>query len=646
MSSARKEHPCVLFDRDELPLLRSRLERGYGAELYAALLRSCRACMTPGDPLYMDFRERASDLWRERKGIFHVLPCLEALAVGYALSGDDATGDYARDAVMAIIEHGLADVETQAYGSPYEGWRHGPGHDKGKFARAIAWVYDMCHDRFSDDQRRRFGEYARETIDFAFEHLRFDVDQVANNRGIRGILGKAWLHLALEGDFDLGVDAEFVYRDAQYFMDIHICHTAAPDGAPYEGPNYVVYSSLIALAEALRRRGLPNLLTNHRYERLINYYLYELVPGGGSANNLNDSDMPAGNVQQFLHLTGTQEGRLVPWLAHQLDRHPSRREGTGSEGVANAWNVLACAKWWDDDLPVRTPQELGYPLSHGFLQRGLADLRTGWDVDDWFVSHFCGRQQRRCHRQGDYNHISFYALGETFLADAGYGKLRGDRSMRDVVDRWYQDTDVHNCVMIDGKGFRTVWTEVGWGEGSMLDFQHTDAFDTSLGDASGVIGPDHRIRQALRRVVMVKEGPAPYLAVIDVNEKDGQPFEARHIWQTLPANTIELTKSGFLIRGQRHDCAAFVFCEAKPDIALAENVLPQVHVTARGPIVEVVTLFCPVRRGAPLPGFSCRRAGAGAFEIACEQKGTVSVLRAAAAVRGPLGQPVPVEFST
>jgi len=644
MPMSNRAHPRLLFDGDDLPQLRERLTKGTGAEYYQALLRSCRACMTPGDPLYVDFRERRSDLWRERKGIFHVLPSMEALAVGYAFTGDAAIGDCARDLVMTIIEHGLADVKTQAWGNPYDGWRHDVGHDKGKFACAIAWAYDMCHDRFSQDQRRRFAEYARETIALADKVLRRDVDQIANNRGIRGQLGRSWLHLALEGEFDLGQDAEAVYRSAQDLIDIHLAHTADPDGAPYEGPNYVSYSSLIAIAEAMRRRGMPNLLGHHRFERLINYYLYELIPGGGSTNNLNDCDLPAGNVQQFLHLAGTTTGELIPWLARQLDLHPSRRDGINPEGMASAWNVVACAKWWDDALPVRTPQQLGYPISHWFPQRGVADLRTGWGGDDWLVSHFCGRQERRCHRQGDYNHVSFYALGETFLADAGYGALKGGRDMREVVDRWFQDTDVHNCVMIDGKGFRTVWNETGWAEGQMIDFQHTDAFDTSLGDASGAIGPDHRVRQALRRVVMVRQGPAPYVAVIDVNEKDGAPFEARHIWQTLPGNSIELTKTGFLIKGQHHHCTAHVFCEARPEFTLKDNVLAQVLVTAREPVVETVTVFCPRRQGEPGPGFACRRTGPGAFEITCKHHGATSVLHAAAAVRGPLYQPLPVEL--
>jgi hypothetical protein len=74
-------------------------------------------------------------------------------------------------------------------------------------------------------------------------------------------------------------------------------------------------------------------------------------------------------------------------------------------------------------------------------------------------------------------------------------------------------------------------------------------------------------------------------------------------------------------------------------------VLPQVRVAASAPVVECVTLFCPLRAGEEAPAFACRRVGDGAVEIRCERAGAASVLSAAAATRGPLHRPTPVSIA-
>src|SRR5437016_14179135 len=102
-----------------------------------------------------------------------------------------------------------------------------------------------------------------------------------------------------------------------------------------------------------------------------------------------------------MHLWGQERGRLMPWLSRQLDLHPSRAASRRADGGM----VLQHLLWGRDDLPVRTPQELGYPLSNCFRMRGVASMRTGWGEEDWLLSHFCGRQEVLRHRQADQNHL-------------------------------------------------------------------------------------------------------------------------------------------------------------------------------------------------------------------------------------------------
>jgi len=613
--------------------------------LLSRLTRACDCFMTPGHPNYLDFREREKDIWRQRAGIFTVLPTLNALATAYVFTGRTEFADFARDAVVEIMNEGLADVQSQAFGNPHEGWRHGPGHDKGKFAFCMAWVYDTCFDRFSSEQRAQLAEHARDCIAFAEEERTFDYAQIANNRGIAGVMVPVIFGLVLEGEADLG-DLEALMTTGVVAIEKYLFLSFDAEGAPFEGPGYAGRIGFVAfLAEMIHRRGGPDLLTNNRFERFLDYLLYELLPGGWSANDLNDARMATGSAAGCLHLMGTDRGALLPWLIRQLDLHPDRIEPRledeeWSPGILDLYQVLPFLLHWDDNAPARAPEELGYPASHFFRKRGVASMRTGWDKEDFLVSHFCGPQELYCHRQGDYNHLSLYALGESFLVDAGYGPPFKDMSQ--PVDRWFGLSSSHNCVLIDGLEQRGVVSSPGWAEGEMLDFATEDAFDTSLGDASSSTGPEHRVRRALRRVAFVRRAPQPFVVVLDVNERDGQPFRAEHLWTTHPENRMEQGKGGFVIFGKQNRCEARVLWPAEPEIRLVDNYgRPQARVSVEAPVSEVVTAFYPCREGESPPEFTCERESEARYRLTCEFGQTTLRLHLAACFSGPMRQPAP-----
>ncbi|MGO8702431.1 MAG: hypothetical protein ACLQVA_01335 [Candidatus Brocadiia bacterium] len=230
---------------------------------------------------------------------------------------------------------------------------------------------------------------------------------------------------------------------------------------------------------------------------------------------------------------------------------------------------------------------------------------------DWRVTHFCGGQQCARGREGNFNSAAFCAMGETFLVDDGCGDLRAADAKR-----------------------------------RMLDAQETEAFATTLGDAASCAGPDG-VRRVLRRMVLVRAGPAPYLAVLDVNEKDGRPFTAELLWRTDARNRISLGSGArFVIHGAKNLCAAEVLWPRAPapQLALGESGgRPQVRLSLTAPAVETLTVFCPRRAGEPTPRFSCRRDGDAAFSVTCDLGGRASVLRVSAA-GGPLRAPGPVRL--
>jgi len=646
--TAHASHPRLLFDQQSLDTLRKNAETGIRAKALKRLLALADGCLSPQCPFYFDYKELASDMWRTRHGIFQFLPSIFALAAAYSFTGDRRYGNAAREAMMTVIDKGLADVEAVAYAVQTKGWRHGPGHDKGKYAQHIALVFDMCYDCFSDEDKAKFVQHAQESIGIAEEFARFDMDQVANNRGSRGLLGKTWLCLAVEGELGVDLEMEKICSGGKYVIDLYLYHAHAHDGAPYEGAGYAGCLHYMAtLSQAIGRRGFGDQRANNRYERFLDYLMYELIPGGGGASPLNDCHDNSGSVTGSMHLMSEPRGALLPWLAQQLDLHPSRetdmfRPELTRESIAHAFDLFLFLLWWDDEPSVKTPEELGYPLSHNFHVRGIASHRSGWDKQDTLISHFCGRQQRRCHRQGDYNHFNYYALGETFLADAGYGHARASTK---AVDRWYSFTNAHNCVTHDGEHFRSVFDNAGWAEGEILDFQQQEGFSSSLGDASGASGPNNTVRRALRRIVLVREGPVHFVAVIDVNEKDGKPFDAKTCWQTEMGNTIETGTNGFVIQGQTNQCVAQVLYPDKVEFTFQEHYdRQQARMTLRDSVVETVTIFCPVTPGYTVPTFACKRHGEGDFSITAQNDNGKTILRASAVIRQPLRQADPVQL--
>jgi len=158
------------------------------------------------------------------------------------------------------------------------------------------------------------------------------------------------------------------------------------------------------------------------------------------------------------------------------------------------------------------------------------------------------------------------------------------------------------------------------------------------------------VRRALRRVVLVRASPAPYLAVLDVNEKDGRPFTADLLWHTDAHNRISLgVGARFVIHGAENICVAEVLWPRAPapELALGDNRgRPQVRLSLTAPAVETLTVFCPRRAGEPTPRFSCRRDGDAAFSVTCDLGGRASVLRLSATAGGPVEAPRAVRLQT
>ena len=647
MPFRKGEYPRLFFSAQELPELRRRARSGLRAEMLARLAAFCNRLLDPADEIHFDYREHRKDFWRVREGRWIIEPALASLAIAYAFTGDRRYGEAARDAVMTIITDKLADHANNMPGyGVTRGWRHGGGHDKAMYARAVCHVFDMCHDFFSDAQRSAFIGHVRENMAIAAqpEIYASDARNRLNNRGARALVCCFGMYgLLLQGEEGVAPGA---VEEGTLAAEAYLYGAYCQDGVNYEGPSYGGPGVMAEFAWMLRRSGGPDLLRNSRFRKFMDWMLYELLPGDwADVNLLNDASPDCAGVAPAILLPPGPHKAILPWLIRRLDLHPSRLaacERARPPILPYPDLIHYVLLNWDDALPVRTPQELGYPLSHAFLQRGVADLRTGWERDDLLLSHFCGRQVWTLHRQSDFNHVALYALGEKFLVDEGYGQAGVEQGQRGGPHyRYFGRADLHNTVLFDGQdqtGNQGHATPAWWAEGRIIDWRHTPDFDTSLGDASGAYGPDHTIDKALRRVVLLR-GARPVVIVIDSMrvDADGREHDFEALWRTDAGNRIEIDDRRFRIIGRENDCIGEVLHPAAARLRVADHYnQPQLRVAHRAAELDMVTVFVPLRRGEASPEFTCEEIGDGQFRVTVADGTTRRVVTAGTRCEGPM----------
>jgi len=566
-------------------------------------LARARALLDPSSPHFLDHQRLEKPFWRSRGGIFVVPPAMQILSIAGAITQEKAFSEAARDVLLAIIDHGLADSASLAWGVTTSGWRHGEGHDKFLLALGVWSVLEFAGGSFAADDQDKVRKFLEDSLQISLALTQQDNANVTNNRGVRGLAASALWALMLDA-FAPAANRYAIVSRAWISLEKHLYFVFDAQGAPYEGPAYAgnTLGSLTLVAEILRRAGQPDLLLHRSLERHPRYLAYELVPGQATVNNLNDSHAQCGSVSGCLHRMALPGGEIVGWLARQLDLAPERISEGELVHTAAIRDYVNFLLWWDESIPSRSPGELQWPASAMFPIRGVASHRTGWHSSDILVSHFCGRQEVLCHRQGDQNHVALYIGGERVLVDAGYGDEHKD--MNQKMNRWFGLTEAHNCVLIDGLNQRGVLESPGWSEGEMLEFGDADARSYSVGDASSATGKDHRVRQSLRKVTLHRLEPAPVVTILDTNERDGGPFVTEILWHTHPDNRWSIHATGGTIHTKTLDCHVFVFnLRDEPFQTFGEDGFgrPRLRVRAESALSEFATILIPVPVGQPAP---------------------------------------------
>jgi len=515
-----------------------------------ALRARCEAHLTPGAEAFIDYETRASEWWTRRAGGRIIPRALEHLAFGHHLFREARYGAAARAILMTLVERRIVEnTGGTNYGRPYRTWRDNV-LDAGAASVLLALAYDLLRPVLSDEERDRAGRYLVPFVDYVLENeTDREIARPDHNMPLIGVSGMGLLAMALHGAGVLDGDrrdravARAKVRCAAFLERGH-----DGDGAFYEGPDYgtATLKYMTPLTWALAERGDRELMDHPGWDRIVEGLLYELVPGTGRVNPLND----CGDVQSldWLALLAAQRRDGRPqWLWQSLvDPNAGRQEG--GEFLWTRYLLYY-------DPTVRpTPPGADMPKARHFRGRGLVDIRngcgggSGWEREDTFVSFICDPTVPGGHRQADRNHFSFHALGESFAVDSGYALER----LPDTTEvlRLGATGGAHSVPLVHGgmqrsgilgKGLQQVGLE-GW------------AFCVEGEAGEGYAESD----RFTRRLAYLPDPSGPGCVVIGDLLTLREPRTTQFAWllHTAAGNRVELTRDAATVVGGRagHCC--------------------------------------------------------------------------------------------
>ena len=601
-------HPWMLFEADDLPAIR---ERVLGADPASVVGRAWAAMRARADAC-CEGRSSYEDGLEDLAGRTFGRDDLAELGFVWQITGDEAYLDRAR----ALLQYVVATAPD--HGAPVE-----PGVDEFYIQRAhrlngFALAYDLLHPGFTEAERAQLlGVVAALGLQ-QFGHAStawWGTVSSGSNIGAVNAAALATAGLALWHDVP-GARAWVVRGEQLTRAYFHEGFDAA--GAGLEGVLYGNYGMRVPtfLNHALRQTGHPGIDRVGGVDRQQEWVAYEVLPGGGAVNPINDARYHEFNP--YFTLWSGRHGdtpALSRWI-HDEIRLKGPRAGVDS-GIPT---IL----WYEASDAGFDPSSM-LPLAKAFPGRGLVHVRSGWDESDLMAS-FESRQNdwgEGVHQNQDVNSFVLYAEGARLVVDSRYANWLAKTVAGDAEAARTSETGGHNYLVADGR------SQDFFGTGDLRAFASTASrvgetagLDIAVGDArtAYLIDQPERAERVFLHVREGGVGVSDYVVVADRFEQGSGDHD--HAWylHTDWANTMTLGPE----RGQvRVDAtngagmsmtmhAAQPFSTAvgsfTPDDAQdwshlggGRRAQPRLEVTSTGPAFESIAVLAPTAPGEQPP---------------------------------------------
>ena len=575
-------HPGLLFCAKELPRLRRRAKgEGLAAECYGKVVELARG--------------PAEGNRRGRK--------LNAMALVYQIEGDAELGRQAVELFKEII----AEID------PYKCYEE---IDSDFFAterwpKAFAYAWDWLFELMDEKERAVVLEGLESWCKALYEHTEAWWWRNASiNCGAIPVGALGLLCTAIQGETDHPEFEKWLVSAIHRIQRNYFPHSWRETGICIEGPCYAQYhKNPTQFGEALRRTGGPDIISLSGAVNAGNYQMFQWMPQGG-CGPIGDNTNYGRRVFAAAYLLGIGEmadGPALWTFIKSTDR--------------NRLNPLLAFLLYPDDLEPVSPGEAGRPTSCYFEitpnRAGYFYSRSEWDNERaaWFA--FATRYDNANHQHYDMNTFLFNAFGEKFGTHRNIYAYRDENHGVDFE---------HNIVIVDGGGmpaFDPITTcsaqnsikglLTGLGQGHFADYVRGDAKASYQDRSDPKSSP---AVQADRSCLFVKQGPCPYLVVVDeIQKSEDREHDYHWQWYTTAKG---ITGAGslaepLLIEGEEANCSIGFLEPTAPavDFQLVKGgssrypiELGLIRVHQHGGQVRYVAVAGAWKKEGPRPSFS------------------------------------------
>lgn len=530
LPEADAQHPRLLFSTDDLPEIRDRIsEEGTIAHEAWQELLAWADDLEVGDPIadYPDRHFGRDDL--------------AGLGLLWHVTGEERYLAKAKE----LLEYVL--LTAPDYGAP-----KAPDCCEYYIRRAhklngLALAYDVLYPGLEGTERARRlrarllgailtlgGEHFAHTNTAWWGTISTGSNITGNNAAAVGTAG-----LAIWGDVPAPIPQLWVARSSQLVRSYFV-EGFDRNGAGLEGVLYGNYGLRIPtfFSHAHERAGGENFLGMDEVSRQQEWVAYEVLPGGGAVNPLNDARYYEVNP---VHLTwATGHGRdpdLAGWIWEQLYRTEPMRSRYSGLG-----ELLPTILWHKSPENGFSPEDV-LPQTRIFPDRGLVHVRSGWGPDD-LMSSFESRHNdwgEGVHHNQDVNSFTLYAEGARLVVDSGYANWLEKTASGDREGARSSETEAHSAVVVDGRSqdfhakghLRTAATTSTVGHPGSLDLAVGDARLAYLTDQ-----PERADRYFLH--VRATDEHPDYLVVADAFRQGDGSHEYTWFLHTEPGNALEV----------------------------------------------------------------------------------------------------------
>ncbi len=462
-------------------------------------------------------------------------------ALVYAVTGDTAAGEYAKEALIRI-------AKWKTWNHPWFQARHRETYyPMGELGMRVAFCYDIVYPLMTATERDEVSEgLLKDCIIPAYEeYVLHDRTPSATTNWIGNTVGGAiCCALAVYRDDPKLGDLEPYLSGLLKKFEMYFDNTLDTTGAWGEGISYqaFAFANDLPTISAIRHvlginLASKGLLNSYKYF-LYNYSEPQILDNGDSHPELS-------TLSSFSWLSTHSNDPFFQWLYMKSPRN----------------NVLDFM--FGSDSGVETPPT-SLPKSKEFPELGAVVFRSGWLPDDIVLNFRCGPWYN--HEHYDQGSFQLNAFGKTLVPEAG--------DVNYYADPWYQRYYIqpagHNTVLVDQdagsqeSGDYLHFIKSAHRMARITDFISTDDYSSVTGELADLYYG--KLAEFQRNIVFLNR---KYFVIFDRLKSSGAPHQYDLLFHFGNRKDVTLERSNvFTFKTERASLFAQVVYPGNPTMKI------------------------------------------------------------------------------